>query len=64
MNEDILSDDQTIEGIITDLRQAVDQLNKDFVKAKDLILELARRLDESNQCKRDRVSKKIRDLER
>jgi len=56
MNEEhdnSLSDNQTIKGIINDLRLAVDQLGKDFIKAKDLIHELARRLDESKQCERD-----------
>ena len=64
MNEehDTLSDDQTIKNIIIDLRLAVDQLGKDFVKAKDLIHELARRLDESKQCERDQVSRKIKEI--
>jgi hypothetical protein len=64
MNEehDTLSDDQTIKNIIIDLRLAVDQLGKDFIKAKDLIHELARRLDESKQCERDQVSRKIKEI--
>jgi len=57
-----LLDDQTIKGIIIDLRLAVDQLGKDFIKAKDLIHELARRLDESKQCERDQVSRKIKEI--
>jgi len=64
MNEehDTLSDDQTIKNIIIDLRLAVDQLGKDFIKAKDLIHELARHLDESKQCERDQVSRKIKEI--
>jgi hypothetical protein len=65
MNEEYdngLLDDQTIKGIINDLRLAVDQLGKDFIKAKDLIHELARRLDESKQCERDQVSRKIKEI--
>jgi len=65
MNEEYdnsLSDDQTINGIITNLKLAVDQLSKDFVKAKDLVHELARRLDESKQCERDQVSRKIKKI--
>jgi hypothetical protein len=64
MNEehDSHSDDQTIEGIIIDLRQVVDQLGKNFMKAKNLIHELARRLDESKQCERDQVSRKIKEI--
>jgi hypothetical protein len=57
-----LSDEQTINGIITNLKLAVDQLSKDFTKAKDLIHELALRLDESKQCKRDQVSRKIKKI--
>jgi hypothetical protein len=64
MNEehDSLSEDQTIEGIIIDLMLVVDQLGKNFMKAKDLIHELARRLDESKQCERDQVSRKIKEI--
>jgi hypothetical protein len=64
MNEehDSLSDDQTIKDIIIDLRLVVDQLGKDFMKAKDLIHELARRLDESKVCERDQVSRKIKEI--
>jgi hypothetical protein len=65
MNEEYdngLLDDQTIKGIINDLRLAVDQLGKDFIKAKDLIHELARSLDESKQCERDQVSRKIKEI--
>jgi regulator of replication initiation timing len=65
MNEEhdnSLSDDQTIKGIITDLRLVVDQLGKNFMKAKDLIHELARRLDESKRCERDQVSRKIKEI--
>lgn len=59
------SDDQTIKGIITNLKLAVDQLGqlgKNFIKTKDLIHELARCLDESKQCERDQVSRKIKEI--
>ena len=59
-----LSDDQTIKGIVTDLKLVIDQLDNNFSKAKDLIHELARRLDESKLCERAQISRKIRDLER
>jgi hypothetical protein len=64
MNEehDNLSDEQTINGIITNLKLAVDQLSKDFTKAKDLIHELARHLDESKLCKRAQISRKIKEI--
>ncbi len=46
-NPDISSSDsKIIEGIIADLRNTIDQLAIDFNTAKNLILELARRLDE------------------
>jgi hypothetical protein len=59
---DSLSDDQSINDIVTRLKLAVDQLGKDFVKAEDLIHELARHLDESNQCERNQVSRKIKEI--
>jgi hypothetical protein len=64
MNEkhDNLSDEQTINGIITNLKLAVDQLSKDFVKAKELIHELARHLDESKLCERAQISRKIKEI--
>ena len=65
MNEECdnnLSDDQTINGIIVRLKLVVDQLSSNFVKAKDLIHELARFLDESKQCERDQVSRKIKEI--
>ena len=65
MNEEhdnSLSEDQTIKGIITDLKLVVDQLSSNFVKAKDLIHELARHLDENKLCERDQVSRKIKEI--
>jgi len=64
MNEehDNLSDEQTIKGIITNLKLAVDQLSKDFTKTKDLIHELAPRLDESKLCERAQISRKIKEI--
>jgi hypothetical protein len=64
MNEehDTLSGDQTIKNIINDLRLVVDQLGKNFIKTKDLIHELARRLDENKLCERDQVSRKIKEI--
>lgn len=64
MNEehDNLSDEQTINGIITNLKLAVDQLSKDFTKAKELIHELARHLDESKLCERAQISRKIKEI--
>ena len=65
MNEErdnSLSDDQTIKGIVTDLKLVIDQLDNNFSKAKDLIHELARRLDESKLCERAQISRKIKEI--
>ena len=65
MNEECdnsLSDKQTINGIIVRLKLVVDQLSSNFLKAKDLIHELARHLDESKLCERDQVSRKIKKI--
>jgi len=65
MNEEhdnSLSDDQTINGIIVRLKLVVDQLSSNFIKAKDIIHELARHLDESKLCERDQVSRKIKKI--
>ncbi|HEY7080229.1 MAG TPA: hypothetical protein VH500_11040 [Nitrososphaeraceae archaeon] len=64
MNEehDNLAENQTINGIIVDLKLVVDQLGNNFTKTKELIHELARRLDESKLCERDQVSRKIKEI--
>jgi hypothetical protein len=65
MNEECdnnLADDQTINGIIVRLKLVVDQLSNNFTKAKNLIHELARHLDESKSCERDQVSRKIKEI--
>ncbi|HEY7571451.1 MAG TPA: hypothetical protein VH796_08780 [Nitrososphaeraceae archaeon] len=63
MNEEYgISEDQTFKGIIVDLRLVVDQLGKNFAKAKDLIHELARHLDENKLCETDQVSRKIKKI--
>ena len=51
-----------IEDIIVELRITIDQLDIHFVKAKNLILELARELDETKQCKQSQISRKIKDI--
>jgi hypothetical protein len=55
-----------IQGIITDLRSTIDQLNSNFKRAKESITELARRLDVSKaiaQIKQDQnTTKKNKDI--
>jgi len=46
-----------VESIILELKEAIDQIDSNFRKAKDLILELARTLDESEQCERNQISR-------
>jgi hypothetical protein len=51
-----------VESIILELKEAIDRINYNFRKAKDLILELARTLDESEQCERTQISMKIKEI--
>jgi hypothetical protein len=53
---------QMIKGIVVDLRQVVDQIDKNFKKAKDLIIEIARRLDEGRFCERGHISRRIKEM--
>jgi hypothetical protein len=53
---------QVVKSIIAELRQAIDQIDSNFRKAKDLILELARTLDESEQCERSQICRKIKEI--
>jgi hypothetical protein len=53
---------KTIEDIIAELRITIDQLDIHFVKAKNLILELAKELDETKQCKQSQICRKIKDI--
>lgn len=50
----------TIQGIITNLRSTIDQLNSNFMRAKESITELARRLDEDRICETSKVSRLIK----
>jgi hypothetical protein len=58
----IQNDEQEIKGIIADLRSVIDQLSLNFTSARDLIHRLALRLDESKQCERDQISKRIKEI--
>jgi hypothetical protein len=49
-----------IRGIIADLKSIVDHLNSDFADARDIILELARRLDEGHLCERNQICRRIK----
>ena len=51
-----------IENIIANLRAVIDELDRNFTSAKNLILKLARLLDETNQCERSQVCRKIKEV--
>ena len=50
-----------IENIVANLRAVIDELDRNFTSAKNLILELARLLDETKQCQRSQVCRKIKE---
>ncbi|MGB8937442.1 MAG: hypothetical protein WCC17_20310 [Candidatus Nitrosopolaris sp.] len=49
-------------GVIASLRSVIDRIDSNFREAKDLILELARRLDEEHVLKQDQVCRKIKEI--
>src|SRR2546428_13758633 len=51
-----------IESIVSELKIVIDQFDSDSRKAKDLILELARILDELGQYERSQISRKIKEI--
>ena len=46
-----------IREIITDLRNIIDQLDSNFKSTKELIIELARKLDEEKISERSKISR-------
>jgi hypothetical protein len=53
---------QNIKSIIATLRVVVDQIDSDFKKARELILEIARQLDERQLCARNEISRTIKKI--
>jgi ParB-like nuclease domain len=53
---------QNIKDIIAMLRVVIDQLDSDFKQAKDLILEIARQLDERELCERNQISRTVKKI--
>jgi hypothetical protein len=51
-----------IKGIIADLRSVIDQLDMNFDNARNLILELARRLDETKTCEQSQICREIKEI--
>jgi hypothetical protein len=58
----IQNDEQAIKGIIADLRQVIDHFSTTFARAGDIILQLARRLDETKQCEQGQICKRIKEI--
>jgi hypothetical protein len=56
------SDVNGLNGIIASLRSLIDQIHLDYSQTKDLILELARRLDEGGLCERVMISREIKKI--
>jgi hypothetical protein len=60
--DSIQNDEQEINGIIVDLRQIIDHYSTTFARAGDIILRLARRLDETKQCEQGQICKRIKEI--
>jgi hypothetical protein len=58
----VKNDEQIIKGIIAELRLVIDEMSLNFTCARNLIQELARRLNESKQCEQDQISKRIKEI--
>lgn len=56
------SGEQNLDHIVNELRYVIDQLSDSFAKAKSLILDLARTIDERNQCEQSEICRKIKDV--
>jgi len=50
------------EVILVKLKKIIDQLDIHFAEAKNLIVELARKLDEAKRCKQSQICRKIKEL--
>lgn len=56
------SDGRIIDGIIADLKNSIDQLYINNNNAKNLILELARLIDETKRCKQSQICRRIKEI--
>src|SRR5215831_4986148 len=53
---------ENVRGNIKELRIVIDQLHLNFIQAGELILEIARRLDEDHVVKQDQICRKIKEF--
>jgi len=51
-----------IKTVVVDLRAVIDEIDRNFASAKSLILELARLLDETKQCRQSQICRKIKEM--
>jgi hypothetical protein len=51
-----------IKTVVVNLRAVIDELDRNFASAKSLILELARLLDETKQCRQSQICRKIKEM--
>jgi hypothetical protein len=58
----ILTPATRIEAVVVNLRAVIDRLDRNFASAKSLILEIARLLDETKQCKQSQICTKIKEI--
>jgi hypothetical protein len=58
----ILTPATRIKTVVVDLRAVIDALDRNFARAKCLILKLARLLDETKQCKQSQICTKIKEM--
>ena len=61
-NANVDSFPQNIKSIIATLRVVVDQIDSNFKQARELILEIARQLDERELCERNQISRTIKKI--
>ena len=52
----------SVNGIIADLKTQIENFHFEFTKLKEIIQELARRLDENKICKQDTISQAIKEI--
>ena len=51
-----------VNGIIADLKMLVENLDLEFTKLREIIQELARRLDENKICKQETICQTIKEI--
>jgi len=51
-----------IKTVVVDLRAVIDGLDRNFTRAKSLILKLARLLDETKECKQSLICTRIKEM--